>query len=74
MRCLPALATLLALAACTGSPPPQATMTRGTVPRDGRGNAVLDAVKPPPPPAPPPPAEFKPATAPPVSCQHLRHC
>jgi hypothetical protein len=74
MRRTLVLAPLLLLAACAGGPPPQATMTHGTVPRDARGEPVLALVPPPPPPAPPPPAEFKPATQPPVNCQHLRHC
>jgi hypothetical protein len=49
-------------------------MTHGTVPRDARGDAVLTAVPPSPPPSPPPPADFKPVTAAPVDCSHLRHC
>jgi hypothetical protein len=69
-----AVTLLLALAACHGAPPPQAASIPGTVPRDGRGDAILSAIAPPPPPPPPPPAEFKPVTAPPVDCSHLRHC
>ena len=64
----------LLLSACASSPPPQAAMTHGTVPRDARGEPVLTAVPPPPPPSPPPPAEFKPVTAAPVDCSHLKHC
>jgi hypothetical protein len=52
------LAVLL-LSACAGGQPAGPPMTHGTVPRDARGNAVLEAVPPPPPetaPAPVPPA------------------
>lgn len=72
MRFAPALALLLM--ACNSTPAPQAAMTHGTVPRDARGDAVLTAVPPPPPPSPPPPTEFKPVTAAPVDCSHLKHC
>ncbi len=62
------------LTACAGTPPTQAAMTHGTVPRDARGDAVLTAVPPPPPPSAPPPTEFKPVTTAPVDCSHLKHC
>jgi hypothetical protein len=45
------LAALL-LSACAGSQPAGPAMTLGAVPRDARGDAVLEAVPPPPVPAP----------------------
>jgi hypothetical protein len=45
---------VLLLSACAGGQPAGPPMTHGTVPRDARGNAVLEALPPAPPDAPPP--------------------
>jgi hypothetical protein len=47
-----ALIPALLLSACAGSQPAGPAMTHGTVPRDARGNAVLEALPPAPPDSP----------------------